>query len=188
MSTLPDEPTNDTLLGDADDVVDFTGVDGDEEMAEEAALTRSAKVTLREISEENLDDVLNLKVAAAQEQFVANNARSIAQAHFSKHAWFRAIYADETPVGFLMIYDDPAGPTYFLWRLMVDERYQKLGFGRQAMDALVKHVKMRPGADALGTSYVPGEGTPGEFYKRLGFVETGEVDEGEIVVTLNLWP
>ena len=51
-----------------------------------------------------LRDVLKLKVTEAQNQFVAPNTVSIAQAHFyPEKAWFRAIYADETAVGFLMI-------------------------------------------------------------------------------------
>jgi hypothetical protein len=27
--------------------------------------------------------------------------------YFEPKAWFRAIYADETPVGFVMLFDDP---------------------------------------------------------------------------------
>lgn len=43
------------------------------------------------------------------------------------------------------------------------------------------------GATELLTSYVPGEGGPADFYARLGFVPTGEVDEaGEIIVRLAL--
>ena len=60
---------------------------------------------------------------------VANNAVSIAQAHFEPCAWFRGIYANETPVGFIMLYDDPDEPAYFLWRLLVAEEYQGLGYG-----------------------------------------------------------
>jgi len=58
-----------------------------------------------------------------QRKMVADNALSIAQAHFSENAWMRAIYADDTPVGFLMLhvgsdYDDGIGcPGMFLWRL-----------------------------------------------------------------------
>ena len=64
-------------------------------------------VTLREVTRENLDDILDLKVIREQENFVASNAVSIAQAHFypvcPETAWFRAIYADEVPVGFVLI-------------------------------------------------------------------------------------
>ena len=188
MSTRPDTPIDDTLLGDADDIAESSGFDTLEEDAQAAALTCSSIVSLREVTEESVEEILSLKVTAEQEHFVANNERSIAQAHFSKNAWFRGIYADETPVGFLMLYDDPATGTYFLWRLMIDARYQRQGYGRQALDLLVKHVRTRPLADTLGTSYVPGEGSPGAFYQQYGFEETGEVDDGEIVVAKSLWP
>jgi diamine N-acetyltransferase len=41
------------------------------------------------------------------------------------------------------------------------------------------------GATELLTSYVPEDGGPGEFYRRLGFVPTGELDvNGEVIVRL----
>lgn len=149
--------------------------------------TRESTVTLRTVTDDNLLDVLRLKVSDSQTHFVAPNPVSIAQAHFEQeHAWFRAIYADETPVGFLMMYDDPYKPVYFLWRFMVDERYQGLGFGYQALALLVAHVKTRPCATELKVSYVPGEGSPGEFYRKAGFEETGEVEDGENFMRLTL--
>lgn len=93
--------------------------------------TKDAPITLREITKETLREVLMLKVAPEQERFVASNAVSIAQAHFHPEvAWFRAIYADETPVGFLMVEDDLDKPEVYLWRFMIDHRFQKLGYGR----------------------------------------------------------
>ncbi|HYO45882.1 MAG TPA: GNAT family N-acetyltransferase [Gemmatimonadota bacterium] len=112
--------------------------------------TKDARITLREVTKETLRDVLMLKVAPEQERFVATNAVSIAQAHFHPEvAWFRAIYADETPVGFLMLHDDPGKPEYHLWRFMIDKRFQKLGYGRRALDRLLDHVRERPGTTAL---------------------------------------
>jgi diamine N-acetyltransferase len=40
-----------------------------------------------------------------QRQMVTDNATSIAQAHFSENCWLRAIYADETPIGFIMLHN-----------------------------------------------------------------------------------
>jgi diamine N-acetyltransferase len=150
---------------------------------------REAIVTLREVTRENLRDVLMLKVAPEQERFVASNAVSIAQAHFHPEiAWFRAIYADETPVGFLMLHDEPATATYYLWRFMIDHRFQKLGYGRRALELLLGHVRSRPGATALTLSHVPGDGDPSPFYERLGFAHTGEEEDGELVMQLELAP
>jgi diamine N-acetyltransferase len=118
---------------------------------------------------------------------VANNAVSIAQAHFEPHAWFRGIYADEMPVGFIMLYDDPDEPVYFLWRLLVAEEYQGLGYGRKAVDQLVAYVKTRPNATELKVSHVKElPGNPGPFYEKLGFEYTGEEDGGELVMSLRL--
>ena len=138
-------------------------------------------VTLREITRDTLLDVLRLKVAPSQEKFVATNAVSIAQAHFYPEvAWFRAIYAGETPVGFMMLEDEPSKPRYYLWRFMIDERYQSKGYGRKAIEAICDHVRTRPGATALYLSCVPAEGGPGPFYEKLGFRYTGEEEEGEL--------
>ena len=147
---------------------------------------RDSKVTLREITKETLDAILGLQVSERQRKFVADNARSIAQAHFSPHAWFRAIYADETPVGFIMLWDNPAKPEYYLWRLMIDVRYQKNGFGQRAVELLIEHVKTRPNASELLTSVVQAEGGPQGFYERLGFELTGAYEDGEAVMCLTL--
>jgi len=149
---------------------------------------RDATVTLRSITGDNLRDVLRLKVAPAQEKFVAPNPVSLAQAHFNKYAWYRAIYADETPVGFMMLYDDPVQPQYFLWRLMVDARYQGHGFAWRAVQQLVDYVHTRPGAKELLVSHGQGEGSPAWFYARLGFTYTGEEDDGELIMRLPLAP
>lgn len=149
-------------------------------------INRASTVTLREITAATLSDILRLKVDEAQNRFVATNAVSIAQAHFSDQAWFRAIYADDTPVGFLMLADDPAKPEYALWRFMIDARYQKLGFGRRAIALLIDHVRTRPGAAKLLVSCVEGEGSPIPFYESLGFRLTGDHDDGEAIMVLDL--
>jgi len=153
---------------------------------QEASPTRDAVVSLREITADSLRRILRLKVSPRQEQFVADNATSIAQAHFEPKAWFRAIYADETPVGFVMLYDDTEKPEYFLWRYMIDSRYQGLGFGRQALLQVIDIVRGRPRATEMLLSYVPAEGSPEPFYAGLGFVNTGEVEDGENVMRLEL--
>lgn len=145
-----------------------------------------AEVSLREISEDTLRPILELNVGEDQQHFVASNAVSIAEAHFSDYAWFRAIYAGETPVGFLMLYDNPEKPTYYLWRFMIGARYQKHGYGYRAMKLLIEHVKTRPNATELLLSHVPGEGCPEGFYRKLGFEHTGKEEDGELEMRLLL--
>ncbi|UCG62769.1 MAG: GNAT family N-acetyltransferase [Candidatus Zixiibacteriota bacterium] len=143
-------------------------------------------ITLREITEDTVNDILALEVAAHQKGFVATNAKSIAQAHFCENAWFRAIYADDTPVGFVMLYIDTEKPEYFLWRFMIDEKYQKKDYGLRAMELVIQFVRTFPNATRLELSYAPGEGDPSGFYARLGFLETGEWLNKQKVMRLTL--
>jgi diamine N-acetyltransferase len=155
-------------------------------MSDEIEVTPESTVSLRAVTAENVYDVMRLRVTKEQEQFVADNARSLAEAAYNQYAWPRAIYADETPVGFVMLYDDPHTPEYFLWRLMVDHRYQRMGFARQALEQVVDYVAGRPNATTLGVSYVPGSGSPQPFYAALGFAETGEVVDEEMMMRLDI--
>jgi len=154
---------------------------------------RRAAVTLREVTAKTVRDVCNLNVSAEQQHFVAPNAVSIAQAYFEPAAWFRAVYADETPVGFAMLYDPTrtstpeAGPdTCFLWRFMIDRQHQRRGYGAAALDLLVAHSRTLAGVTKMKTSYVPKPGNASPLYERAGFRATGEVDEGEHVLELQL--
>ena len=145
-----------------------------------------ASITLKEITQESLYLILKLQVAEEQRRFVAPNARSIAEAHFSKEAWFRGIFKGDQPIGFVMLYADTVKPEYFLWRLMIDKDYQGKGYGLQAMQQVIAYVKTLPKAKELLTSYAPGEGNPSPFYYKLGFKETGKLLDDEKVLKLQL--
>jgi diamine N-acetyltransferase len=69
---------------------------------------------------------------------------------------------------------------------MIAEPYHGRGYGRQAIQRLVEYVKTRPGAKELVVSCGQGEGSPEGFYLKQGFVPTGEILEGEIVLRMAL--
>jgi diamine N-acetyltransferase len=172
-----------------------------QEKPEAPEIGPDAEVSLREITAETVRDICRLSdtLAPPRKYFVAPNAISIAQAYFEPKAWFRAIYADETPVGFVMIYDDagsPSGepdgeppdhePVYFLWRFMIAGPHHGKGFGRRAIELLVEYVKTRPGAQALEVSCGEGPGSPEGFYRKLGFERTGKMYGEEVGLSLEL--
>ena len=148
--------------------------------------TRGSQVSLRQITKETVRMICELKVTPDQNRFVTPVSISIAQAYFEPKAWFRAIYADETPVGFVMLYRDTEEPVYYLWRFLVDEKYQGMGFGKQAMQLICDEVRNWPDAGELLVSYVPDKKGPGEFYRKLGFEPTGEMEGIEEVASLAL--
>jgi diamine N-acetyltransferase len=147
-----------------------------------------AEVTLREVTAETVRQVCTLSdtLSEGQKRMVAPNVRSLAEAYVSEHAWVRAVYAAGTPVGFLMLYDNPQEQEYFLWRFMIAGPYQGLGFGRRALELLVAYVRTRPGATELLTSCAQGVGSPIDFYRELGFEPTSEMVGAEIGLRLAL--
>lgn len=146
------------------------------------------RVSLREIKPTTVRTITALAVSAEQKRFVATNAESLAEALFHPEAWYRAIYVDDAPAGFVMLYDEslrrapPEAPQIGLWRFMVDAAFQGQGVGALALELVLAHVRDKGVFDALAVSYVPGPGCPEAFYLRAGFVHTGRVDDGEVVL------
>jgi diamine N-acetyltransferase len=153
-------------------------------------------VSMLEITEDNRTVVEALAVTEEQSYYVASVTKSLqdAQEYPEARPWYRAVYADDEPVGFVMIsdgvtIDDPSyvGP-YYLWRLLVDHRFQRRGYGTAALDLVVAHVRTRPDARTLLTSHVVGPTSPLTFYQRYGFRLTGELHDGEPLLELDLYP
>ena len=158
-----------------------------EQPIDQPPVTKDSIVTLREVTRDNLSVILKLKVKPEQDKCVASNAVSIAQAHFyPEEAWFRAIYADEVPVGFIMCSIEENDEQPYLWRFMIDARYQKLGFGAQAIRSFETYALSLPASKRIKLSCVPGENGPMKFYEKLGYAVTGEMDDDEAVMVKKL--
>jgi len=148
------------------------------------------QVSLRPITADTVRDVIRLAVSQNQEHLVAPNAVSLAQALFAPEAWYRAIYFNEEPAGFVMLYDEslrvptPPAPEVALWRFMIDAKYQRRGIGGAALAQVIEHVRAKELFASLTVSYVPGPGCPEMFYLGHGFLATGKVDGGELVLEL----
>ncbi len=144
------------------------------------------EVCLKEVTAETVRQICALSdtLIPAQRKMVADNAISIAEAYFCDKAWFRAIYAGDEPVGFVMLHlggDSEEDDDYhgvFLWRFMIAGPHQGKGYGKQAVGLIKEHLRSQ-GICELMTSYVVMEDGAAGFYHKLGFVPTGKMQEGE---------
>ena len=143
---------------------------------------------------ENWQSLIKLKVREDQTGFVASNLYSIAQAqfgdeyqgHWNLHPF--GIYDGDVPVGFLMYGHNFEHPTQqvFIQRLMVDENFQRKGYGRFAMNRMIEIFRADERIKEVGISYAPENDAAKKLYASMGFVETGEIFEGEAVAALKL--
>ena len=151
-------------------------------------------VMLRPITEANREEIEALRVGPGQDRFVSSVAESLLEAREEPdgRALFWGVYDGDTPVGFVMIADEVGSPDYvphYLWKLLIDERYQRRGFGTATLDLIVDYFRRRPGVEEMWTSAGQGDGSPVTFYEKYGFERTGEiVFDDEVLLRLTLKP
>lgn len=143
-----------------------------------------------EITPANVVTALEVKVREDQNTFVAPVVTSLAEAYASRETvWTRLILDGDRPVAFVMadFVSDEDDPDFRcgLWRLNVAEGEQGKGYGRFAVRSFLAEARGR-GNERVTVMWVPGEGGPAEFYRKLGFRETGRVFDGEVVAELFL--
>jgi diamine N-acetyltransferase len=151
---------------------------------------------IRPVTKDNWEELITLKVREDQKHFVASNLYSIAEAQFGEDIpgeghWDMfpyGIYDDDKPVGFLMItYNfDFARFQGFILRLMVDEKFQGKGYGKFGMNWMLEKYRADERVKAVAISYEPDNEVARKLYASYGFVETGEIMEGEALAVLNL--
>ena len=127
-----------------------------------------------------------LSVREDQSGFVADKAGTLARAwaYRENNSVAKFIYDDDTPVGMLMYYDWPEAGLYVFSQLFVDQRWQGRGYGRKAAQLALEEMRAAGRYSKVALCYVEGDEPAMRLYRSLGFVHTGEADEGEIEMLL----
>lgn len=134
----------------------------------------------RQVNEDNFKECVGLSVRDDQ-PFVATNIKSLAQAAINPEAVPRAIYADGTMVGFLMYIVDRGSGELYLWRFMIDQRYQGKGYGTAALGLLERMARAEPGIVRIKLSTEPSNSNGIKVYSSVGFMDTGILEDDEEV-------
>lgn len=136
-------------------------------------------IHLKKITQENLEDVLRLKVKETQEGFVSSVAESLAQAYVYRNtAWPFAVCESNEVVGFIMLGFYQRKNYFTLWKLLIDERHQGRGYGRKALQLGVEFLRKQLGAEEIYTGVSLGNSVAEGLYLSVGFVPTGVVEDG----------
>ena len=148
-------------------------------------------IYLKEITnDEMLDECVGLKIKDGQRLF--SNAYSLAE------AWLQdkikevelnpfCIYKDDTMVGFAMLLYCEPEKYLSIYRFMIDEKYQGMGYGKEAMKVVMKYINDNPLFEdcTVGLDVHRDNNFAINLYKNFGFLFTGEVDEnGEMEMEL----
>jgi len=138
-------------------------------------------VHLHEITKENLNAVLELKTKKEQETYVSTVAHSLAQAWvYRDTAYPFAVYDDDVLVGFVMMGFYEVKQQYTLWKLLIDERYQHRGYGRQAVELAKQYLIDTFGVAEIYLGVHEDDEVAIRLYQSAGFMATGETDGKQI--------
>ncbi|MGW4645952.1 GNAT family N-acetyltransferase [Kitasatospora sp. NPDC004289] len=150
-------------------------------------------LSLAEITPDNLDAAIAVRVHPEQEHVVSSVVKSLAEAYVHPGvAWPRLIMDGDRVVGFLMAFlaidwfgDGSGDVRSGLWRLNISAEAQGRGYGRFAVQEVAAEIRRR-GGRRLFVTWHQGPASPENFYLGLGFRPTGELSDGEIVGVLEL--
>ncbi len=146
-------------------------------------------IELRMIDENNFLDCFNLKLADGQDAFVSHPIRSLAQAYVYRNQCTPfGIYQDNTMVGYVMVIYDYDVPEYNIWHMMIDEKHQGKGYGKEALRKCLDYISAKPfGISNLVALTCSEPNTRAiHLYESLGFKPTDNRDGDEIALVLNL--
>lgn len=161
---------------------------------------REPNIHLEKVSYDNVDAIVKLRVSKEQRNYVASNNWSLIDAYLSlaegKPVFPFGIYNGKTLVGFIMIsyYTDWSGyereawlnseayqfyqgkPYYYIWRFMIDKRFQRRGYGKEALKLATDFIRTFPCGEAeyCVLSYEPSNEAAKNFYCSFGFTELNE--------------
>ena len=104
-------------------------------------------------------------------------------------AWPRVVVEDDVVVGFVRANFDPENThaefRSCLWRINVAAEAQGKGVGSFAVRGLAEEARTR-GYERLTVLWEPGDAGPGTFFTRMGFLEVGTTQYGEVIGEMKL--
>lgn len=139
-------------------------------------------ISLRLIDQNNWEECINLKLKPEQQGFIASNLYSIAESKFSPQLEIKSIYCEEKLIGFAMYGIDSDDQNYWIYRFMIDERFQGQGYGKIAMKLIIEDIRRRDDCtDVIWLGYQLENEQGRRLYASVGFEEVGMASWGEML-------
>lgn len=146
-------------------------------------------IRLVPVTRENWLAAIALQVSEDQKDFVPAVAVSLAKVSIKPdgdsvvYLPF-AIYHGEQLVGFIMhAFVEETTDMYWINGFLIDAAHQGKGYGKAAMLEMIAYITKRfSQCQEVRLTVYPHNAAALQLYRRLGFVETGEQYDGELVM------
>jgi ribosomal-protein-alanine N-acetyltransferase len=155
---------------------------------EDEVLARAGTVTLHRVTSANWREVAAVRARRDQGRWIGPVERYLVRCAYGGDWSPLAIRAGGTVVGFAMWGRDPEDGSYWIGGFQVDKKQQRRGYGRDALAALIAYLRSMPGCRQVALTFEPDNAVARALYLRAGFVETGEIEDDEVVARLDVRP
>jgi diamine N-acetyltransferase len=145
------------------------------------------KIELKPITVDNWKSCISLELAPDQQNFIASNLYSIAEAQFYPDARSRAIYNQENQlVGYALFGRDVFTQKWKIFRIMIDKSHQRKGYGEAAMKEIIKIISEESDCDDILICYQHDNHVARSIYASLGFIEQEISGNGKVTAFLDM--
>ncbi|MCP4177480.1 MAG: GNAT family N-acetyltransferase [bacterium] len=135
---------------------------------------------LLELNSENWEECVSLH--SKEDNFIASNLYSIAEAQFYDKAISRAIVVNGEMVGYVMFGEDEDKSDFF-WidRFMISGKFRRKKYGFEALNLLIDLAKSNPQYKKMGTSTHIKNLPMQSLLEKIGFYTKNEIKDDELI-------
>ena len=155
----------------------------------------------RPVLRDDVVPLIKLAVRPDQSDLVASNATTLAQAAYETGSYVWGLWDGDILVGLMAMIHPGEYPwdgyggnepnddrtAAYLWRLRVGVDFQGKGYGSAALAMAFEQARTW-GCPRLTAHVSDAPHSNLSFYERFGFRNTGEIDQGEVVIAKDLTP
>nr|WP_269462736.1 GNAT family N-acetyltransferase [Paenibacillus baekrokdamisoli] len=105
----------------------------------------------------------------------------MAESKYEKHLVPLAVSIDEEVIGFCMYCKDPDDQRYWIYVFMIDEHQQGHGYGKAGLIKLLELISQKHSCNEIMIGHKSDNLKAEYLYKSVGFKNTGEVINDEII-------
>jgi diamine N-acetyltransferase len=140
-------------------------------------------IALKEVTIQNWFNIVMLRSGNDQEnkifeKNIASNCFSLAQSSIERNWVTKAIYYNETLVGFTMYGYSEELQGYEICRFMIDFNHQGKGYGKEGLHLVIQEMVNHFECEEILLSFHPENEKAKKLYVSLGFQNTGKVVKG----------
>ncbi|WP_449395945.1 GNAT family N-acetyltransferase [Devosia riboflavina] len=148
-------------------------------------MNASLSVNLKPITPDDHAAAIALAPYPEQQQFIATNADSLAEASQNSACRPMLIRGGNDAIGFAMAALDSDDGNQWIYRFMIDHRFQAMGLGTKALDLVISQIFKETGCARIMLGVRPTNFAAIRLYRRADFRPAGFEFDGEVAFCLD---